>query len=157
MFQSKNILFTKTGFDRYIIDNYVHFNYYNKYNRFIYKVPKIPKKEPRLTQRKPNTIYNTITNLVQKISTPVGSPEETSYLAQYKSGPEKDDIGWSCSIKSVQMLLAFYFKKWNIDFAEIGKVTDSGRVVIKMNGEIFADIPSLPLSEASPEYDRPWR
>jgi hypothetical protein len=115
MFQSKNILFTKTGFDRYIIDNYVHFNYYNKYNRFIYKVPKIPKKEPRLTHRKPNTIYNTITNLVQKISTPVGSPEETSYLAQYKSGPEKDDIGWSCSIKSVQMLLAFYFKKWNIE------------------------------------------
>ena len=27
----------------------------------------------------------------------------------------KDDIGWSCSIKSVQMLLAFYFKKWNIE------------------------------------------
>lgn len=115
MFQSKNILFTKTGFDQHIIDNYIHFNYYNKYNRFIYKVPKIQKREPRLTQRKPKTIYNTITNIVQKISTPVGSPEETSYLAQYKSGPKKDDIGWSCSIKSVQMLLAFYFKKLNIE------------------------------------------
>jgi len=30
-------------------------------------------------------------------------------------GPIKDDIGWSCSIKSVQMLLAYYFKKWGIE------------------------------------------
>jgi phosphoribosylformylglycinamidine synthase len=49
------------------------------------------------------------------------------------------------------------FQKWNVDFAEIGKVTNSGNVLIKMNGEIFANIPSLPLSEASPEYDRPWQ
>jgi phosphoribosylformylglycinamidine synthase II len=48
------------------------------------------------------------------------------------------------------------FVKWGVDFAEIGKVTNSGKVVIKMNGEVFADIPSLPLSESSPEYDRPW-
>jgi len=49
------------------------------------------------------------------------------------------------------------FQKWHVNFAEIGKVTDSGKVVIKLNGKIFADIPSLPLSEASPEYDRPWK
>jgi phosphoribosylformylglycinamidine synthase subunit PurL len=48
------------------------------------------------------------------------------------------------------------FDKWGLDFAVIGAVTDTGRVVIKMNGEIYADIPSEPLSESAPEYDRPW-
>ena len=49
------------------------------------------------------------------------------------------------------------FDKWELDFAVIGEVTDSGRVVIKMNEEIYADIESTPLSENSPEYDRPWQ
>ena len=48
------------------------------------------------------------------------------------------------------------FEKWGLDFAVIGVVTDTGRVVIKMNGEVYADIPSAPLSEEAPEYDRPW-
>ena len=48
------------------------------------------------------------------------------------------------------------FEKWGLDFAVIGKVTDTGRVVLKMDGKIYADIPSDPLSEAAPEYDRPW-
>jgi len=48
------------------------------------------------------------------------------------------------------------FDKWQLDFAVIGQVTDTGRVVVKMNGEIYADIPSAPLSEKSPEYDRPY-
>lgn len=48
------------------------------------------------------------------------------------------------------------FEKWGLDFAVIGVVTDTGRVVIKMNDETYADIESLPLSENAPEYDRPW-
>ena len=48
------------------------------------------------------------------------------------------------------------FDKWGLDFAVIGKVTDTGNVVVKMNGETYAEIPSLPLSENAPEYDRPW-
>ncbi len=48
------------------------------------------------------------------------------------------------------------FEKWGLDFAVIGVVNGSGRVVIKMNGEVFANIPSNPLSENSPEYDRDW-
>jgi len=58
--------------------------------------------------------------------------------------PEKEDFA-----KKV-------FEKWGLDFAVIGTVTTTGRVVIKMNGEIYADIPSAPLSEEAPEYDRPW-
>jgi len=48
------------------------------------------------------------------------------------------------------------FDKWGLDFAVIGIVTDTGNVVVKMNNEIYAEIPSLPLSENAPEYDRPW-
>lgn len=48
------------------------------------------------------------------------------------------------------------FKKWNLDFSVIGKVTDTGNVVVKMNGKVYAEIPSAPLSNESPEYDRPW-
>ncbi len=48
------------------------------------------------------------------------------------------------------------FEKWGLDFAVIGVVTDTGRVVIKMDDKIYVDIPSEPLSEAAPEYDRPW-
>ena len=48
------------------------------------------------------------------------------------------------------------FDKWGLDFAVIGKVTDTSKVVIKMDGDVYAEIPSLPLSEEAPEYDRPW-
>jgi phosphoribosylformylglycinamidine (FGAM) synthase-like enzyme len=48
------------------------------------------------------------------------------------------------------------FEKWGLDFAVIGIVTDTGKVVIKMNDKVYVDIPSEPLSEAAPEYDRPW-
>ena len=48
------------------------------------------------------------------------------------------------------------FEKWGLDFAVIGIVNNSGRVVVKMNGKIYADIPSLPLSEEAPEYERNW-
>lgn len=48
------------------------------------------------------------------------------------------------------------FDKWGLDFAVIGQVTNTGNVVIKMHNEIYAEIPSKPLSESSPEYERPW-
>ncbi len=48
------------------------------------------------------------------------------------------------------------FEKWELDFAIIGTLTDSGRMVLKMHGETVADLPIDPLAQASPEYDRPW-
>ncbi|MBO45155.1 MAG: phosphoribosylformylglycinamidine synthase II [Rhodospirillaceae bacterium] len=48
------------------------------------------------------------------------------------------------------------FDKWELDFAIIGKITDTGNLVLKMHGEIMADIPVDPLVENAPEYDRPW-
>ncbi|KAF0223299.1 MAG: phosphoribosylformylglycinamidine [Rhodospirillaceae bacterium] len=46
--------------------------------------------------------------------------------------------------------------KWELDFAVIGTLTDTGRMVLKRHGEIVANLPIDPLAQASPEYDRPW-
>ena len=48
------------------------------------------------------------------------------------------------------------FRKWELDFAVIGRVTDTGRLVLKWNGETAADIPLGPLADDAPAYDRPW-
>jgi phosphoribosylformylglycinamidine synthase len=48
------------------------------------------------------------------------------------------------------------FEKWELDFAIIGKLTDSGHMILKHKGEIVGDLPIDPLAQASPEYDRPW-
>jgi len=48
------------------------------------------------------------------------------------------------------------FEKWELDFAVIGQVTDSGRMVLKDGGRTVADLPIAPLAKAAPEYRRPW-
>jgi phosphoribosylformylglycinamidine synthase subunit PurL len=49
------------------------------------------------------------------------------------------------------------FAKWELDFALIGRVTDTGRLVLRMNGETAAEIPVEPLVTTAPVYERPWR
>ncbi len=39
----------------------------------------------------------------------------------------------------------------------IGRVTETGRLVLRMHGEIAADIPVGPLVSEAPLYERPWR
>jgi len=48
------------------------------------------------------------------------------------------------------------FEKWGLDFAVIGKTTDTGRLVVTHQGRIEADIPVLPVSSEAPLYNRPW-
>ncbi|MEL0106927.1 MAG: phosphoribosylformylglycinamidine synthase subunit PurL [Rhodospirillaceae bacterium] len=48
------------------------------------------------------------------------------------------------------------YEKWDLDFAVVGRLTDTGRMVLKMNDEVVGDLPIQPLADASPEYDRPW-
>ncbi|WP_294173733.1 phosphoribosylformylglycinamidine synthase subunit PurL [uncultured Sphingomonas sp.] len=47
------------------------------------------------------------------------------------------------------------FRKWELDFAVIGEVTDTGRMVLEWQGETVADIPLGPLADEAPLYDRP--
>jgi phosphoribosylformylglycinamidine synthase len=48
------------------------------------------------------------------------------------------------------------FRKWEIDFAVIGKITDTERLVLTFDGETVADIPVTPLSDQAPIYERPY-
>jgi len=48
------------------------------------------------------------------------------------------------------------FEKWELDFAVIGRLTDTGRMVVRRDGGIAVDVPIAPLAAAAPEYDRPW-
>jgi phosphoribosylformylglycinamidine synthase len=45
-------------------------------------------------------------------------------------------------------------EKWDLDYAVIGHITNSGRIVVKHNGVVEADIPLAPLSDAAPLYRR---
>jgi phosphoribosylformylglycinamidine synthase subunit PurL len=47
------------------------------------------------------------------------------------------------------------FDKWELDFAVIGEVTDTGHMVLMWKGEVVCDIPLGPLAEDAPLYDRP--
>jgi phosphoribosylformylglycinamidine synthase II len=47
------------------------------------------------------------------------------------------------------------FHKWGLDAVTVGRVTDTGRLVVKDHGVIVADIPSRELANEAPLYDRP--
>src|SRR5437660_10982517 len=48
------------------------------------------------------------------------------------------------------------FEKWELDFAVIGRVTETGRLVLRMHGAITAEIPVGPMVSEAPLYHRPW-
>ncbi len=54
-----------------------------------------------------------------------------------------------------QELARGIFEKWELDFAVIGHLTETGRIVIRHRGAVEADIPLDPLAEQAPLYHRP--
>src|SRR5580765_1321598 len=49
------------------------------------------------------------------------------------------------------------FDKWDLPWAEIGQVTDTGRMVVRNNGTVVADIPAKKLTDEAPIYTRAAR
>jgi phosphoribosylformylglycinamidine synthase subunit PurL len=47
------------------------------------------------------------------------------------------------------------FDKWDLDAAVIGRVTDTGRIVVKSEGRVVVDIPVAPLADGL-RYERPF-
>ncbi len=47
------------------------------------------------------------------------------------------------------------FEKWELDFAVIGHLTDTGRIVVRHQGRVEAEIPLAPLADQAPLYHRP--
>jgi phosphoribosylformylglycinamidine synthase len=48
------------------------------------------------------------------------------------------------------------FDKWELDFAVIGHLTETGRLVLRKGNAVEADIPLAGMGDNSPEYERPW-
>lgn len=48
------------------------------------------------------------------------------------------------------------FEKWDLDFAVIGKITESGKLTLLFGGEVVGDMPIDSLTEDAPMYDRPY-
>jgi phosphoribosylformylglycinamidine synthase len=46
------------------------------------------------------------------------------------------------------------FRKWELDFAIIGRTTNSGRLTVKHRGMVEADLPTAMLSDDAPVYER---
>ena len=46
------------------------------------------------------------------------------------------------------------FDKWDVPWAEIGRVTDDGMMRVRNNGSVAAEIPAKPLAEEAPLYSR---
>src|SRR6476659_9559547 len=49
------------------------------------------------------------------------------------------------------------FDKWDLPWAEVGFVTDTGRMVVKNHGKVVADIPAAKLANDAPVYQREFR
>jgi len=49
------------------------------------------------------------------------------------------------------------FDKWDLPWAEVGFVTDTGRMVVRHGGKIVADIPAKKIADESPVYQREAR
>jgi len=48
------------------------------------------------------------------------------------------------------------FRKWELDFAVIGTITDTRHLVLKWHGKTVCDLPLDPIGEEAPKYERPY-
>jgi len=48
------------------------------------------------------------------------------------------------------------FKKWGLDFAVVGETTGEKRFIVRMSGDVMADLPIKELGDEAPEYNRPF-
>ncbi|QDF29778.1 phosphoribosylformylglycinamidine synthase subunit PurL [Halarcobacter anaerophilus] len=60
-----------------------------------------------------------------------------------------------CAKKGCEQKIIDIFKKWELDVAVIGEVTNTGNMELYWEGEKVADIPVQPVSEEAPILDRP--
>ena len=85
---------------------------------------------------------------------PVREPGMTPYEIMLSESQERMLL--VCRRERLPQVLAI-FRKWELDAVEIGRVTDSGRVVLFFEGGKVADLPAAPLADEAPMYERPRR
>src|SRR5690349_11465807 len=85
---------------------------------------------------------------------PQRAPNMTSYEIMLSESQERMLIivqkGREDEVKRI-------FDKWDLPWAEIGRVTETGRMVVRNNGQVVADIPAKKLADDAPVYQREAR
>lgn len=93
----------------------------------------------------------------------VGIELDLDHVPQRESGMSAYEMMLSESQERMLMILKpgqeqaaeAIFHKWELDFAVIGRLTETGHIVIRHKGQIEADIPLAPLESEAPLYHRP--
>ena len=62
-----------------------------------------------------------------------------------------------CAKKGSEQAIIDIFKKWDLDAAVVGEVTDTGNMELFWHGEKCAEVPVDPVSEEAPELNRPMK
>jgi len=87
-------------------------------------------------------------------SVPQRAPNMTPYEIMLSESQERMLIivqhGREAEVKRI-------FDKWDLPWAEIGQVTDTGRMVVKNHGRVVADIPAKKLADEAPVCQREAR
>ncbi len=89
---------------------------------------------------------------------------DLDHVPQHETGMSAYEIMLSESQERMLMVLRpggedaaeAVFRKWGLEFAVIGRLTDTGRMALSQHGQPAADLPIRPLVDDAPEYDRPW-
>ena len=85
---------------------------------------------------------------------PQRAPHMTSYEIMLSESQERMLIivkqGREDEVKRI-------FDKWDLPWAQVGVVTDTGRMVVKHGGQVVADIPARKIADESPIYHREAR
>jgi phosphoribosylformylglycinamidine synthase subunit PurL len=94
----------------------------------------------------------------------VGIELDLDHVPQRETGMSAYEMMLSESQERMLMILkpgreAFaeaIFHKWGLDFAIIGKITDTEHLVLTHKGETVCDIPLAPIGDNAPLYERPF-
>ncbi len=80
---------------------------------------------------------------------PQRAPDMTSYEIMLSESQERMLIivhkGREAEVKRI-------FDKWDLPWAEIGLVTDTGRMVVRHKGQVVVDVPAKKLADEAPVY-----
>ena len=91
---------------------------------------------------------------IDLMKVPQRAPRMTPYEVMLSESQERMLIivhqGREAEVKRI-------FDKWDLPWAEIGRVTDTGRMVVRNNGSVVADIPAKKIADESPVYEREAR
>lgn len=88
---------------------------------------------------------------IDTLAVPVREPDMTPYEILLSESQERmlvvAKVGHEADVRAI-------LEKWELEAAEVGKVTDDGTFRVLEGDRVVAEIPALPLTEGCPTYER---